>query len=364
MGNRIIGLDLARALAVFGMVVVNFKVVMVGDGGGLAWLSRLVGLLDGRAAATFVVLAGIGISLRSQKALASRDTSKLAQTRVELLKRAVFLFLAGLLYLPLWPGDILHFYGIYIAISSFLLPCSPRLLLILASMNVLSFPLLTLVLDYEQGWDWTTLTYNALWTPAGMMRNLFFNGFHPVIPWLSFLLLGMVLGRLNLGDEKVCRRLFAWGAGVALGSELASIFLGWTLPSGLGSENLAVLLGSKPMPPMPLYFGAGGGFACALIAAMVALGERHRGASWLSPFLATGQLALTLYVAHVVVGMGVLEILGRLEGQTLPFSLFCAGFFCLCAMLFSALWLRKFRHGPLEALLRARTTESRKSSSQ
>ena len=35
---------------------------------------------------------------------------------------------------------------------------------------------------------------------------------------------------------------------------------------------------------------------------------------------ATGQLALTLYVAHVVIGMGLLSTLGRIEDESLPFA--------------------------------------------
>ncbi|MCZ6774700.1 MAG: hypothetical protein O7G83_22320 [Proteobacteria bacterium] len=49
MVNRIIGDDLARSLAVSGMVVVNFKIVMSAQKNGPDWLVNLVGLLDGRA---------------------------------------------------------------------------------------------------------------------------------------------------------------------------------------------------------------------------------------------------------------------------------------------------------------------------
>jgi uncharacterized membrane protein len=62
-GGRIIGYDVARALAIFGMVVVNFKVVMAASEADPGWLASLVGLLEGRAAATFVILAGVGLSL-------------------------------------------------------------------------------------------------------------------------------------------------------------------------------------------------------------------------------------------------------------------------------------------------------------
>lgn len=98
MPKRIIGYDLARSFAIFGMVVVNFKIVLGAEQSGPAWLESLVGLLDGRAAATFVVLAGVGLSLLSRKARTSGDRDQLSQDRNTLLKRALFLFAVGLLY--------------------------------------------------------------------------------------------------------------------------------------------------------------------------------------------------------------------------------------------------------------------------
>lgn len=79
--KRFDGLDLARAFAVFGMVIVNFKVVMTCVSGpddmygylrfigsltlksDPAWLIAFTGSLEGRAAATFVTLAGGGTAL-------------------------------------------------------------------------------------------------------------------------------------------------------------------------------------------------------------------------------------------------------------------------------------------------------------
>lgn len=358
MTKRIVGFDIARALAVFGMVVVNFKIVMVAKQGGPTWLNSAVGLLDGRAAATFVVLAGAGISLLSQQARASGDADQLVQVRTTLLKRAVFLLLVGLLYTPIWPGDILHFYGVYIAVAAFLFAAPARRLWTIATALVLAFPPMLFTLDYERGWDWATLSYDGLWTPAGMIRNLFFSGFHPVIPWLAFLLVGMVLGRLDMGNAAIRKRVFAWGAGVAFASEVVSWLLIRTLSPGethSDQEAIAAVFGTEPMPPVPLYVLAGGGVACAVIAAAIALGERYQGAVWLRPFVATGQLALTLYVAHVVVGMGVLDVIGRLENQTLSFALLSSAIFCALAMLFASLWRTKFKQGPLEAVMRALT---------
>ncbi len=139
MGNRIIGYDLARAAAVFGMVVVNFKIVMGAGERGPEWLLSLVGLLEGRAAATFVVLAGAGISLFSQEGRTRDDRERLSLDRLTLLKRALLLFVIGALYTPIWPADILHFYGVYIAVAAFLLAAPSARLWTLAVSLVLAF---------------------------------------------------------------------------------------------------------------------------------------------------------------------------------------------------------------------------------
>nr|MEE4268383.1 DUF418 domain-containing protein [Candidatus Krumholzibacteria bacterium] len=358
MKQRIIGYDLARALAIFGMVVVNFKIVMGAEQNGPPWLTHLVGLLEGRAAATFVVLAGVGLSLLSRKSRDLKDRDLLARDRSILLKRALFLFVVGLLYTPVWPADILHFYGVYIAAAAFLLTASTRRLWVYSGLLVLVFVVMFLGGNYDQGWDWKTLEYQDFWTPQGMTRHLFFNGFHPVIPWLGFLLVGMGLGRQDMSRSDVRRRVFVWGAGVALVAEGVSWILVKTLSSGAGPadpEIIVAIFGTEPMPPMPLYMLAGTGTACAIIAAAVSLGLRYPRSAWLRPFVSTGQLALTLYVAHVIVGMGTLEAMGRLENQTLPFVLLASAVFCTAGVVFSHLWRRQFKRGPLEVVMRALT---------
>ncbi len=358
MGNRIIGYDLARALAVFGMVVVNFKIVMGAEASGPTWLVSLVGLLDGRAAATFVVLAGVGIALLSRKGRMADDTHRLRQDRRTLLKRALFLFIVGALYTPIWPADILHFYGVYIAAAAFLLAAPSRRLGILAGGLVVTFVLLVLVFDYEKGWNWQTLSYSGLWSPAGLFRHLFFNGFHPVVPWLAFMLVGMILGRQDMGDPCVRRRVFVWGVATALAAEIASRLLVRTLSASTTAaerELVAAVFGTGPMPPMPLYMLSGAGTACAVIAASIAFGLRYGHCGWLRPLVATGQLALTMYVGHVVVGMGILEAMGRLENQRPAFAVGASFLVCAAGVTFAHLWRQRFRQGPLEAVMRTLT---------
>ncbi len=353
--SRIIGYDFARALAVLGMIIVNFKIVMNASEAGADWLIRLVGLLEGRAAATFVVLAGVGLALLSRRARLAGDQDGISNNRRTLLKRALFLFVVGLLYTPIWPADILHFYGIYIAIGAFLLAASDRSLWMWIGVFAAGFVVMMFVFDYEQGWDWNTLAYTDFWTPVGMARHLFFNGFHPVFPWTAFLLAGMWLGRQDMGNPATRRQILFIGVGAVILAEAASALLIQSVIPDLGVETAESLFGTQPMPPMPLYLLGGGGTAFAVIALSIMLTNRLAGARWLEPFISVGQLALTIYVAHVVIGMGGLEMLGMLENRSLIFATTSAIIFYGASMLFAFLWRKRFKRGPLEWVMRRAT---------
>src|SRR4051812_23454257 len=66
--ERILGYDLARALAICGMILVHFGLVMGGEKPSSGWAGIVLRCLDGRPAALFVILAGVGITLRSARA--------------------------------------------------------------------------------------------------------------------------------------------------------------------------------------------------------------------------------------------------------------------------------------------------------
>lgn len=51
-------------------------------------------------------------------------------------------------------------------------------------------------------------------------------------------------------------------------------------------------------------------------------------------------------------GLGVLDALGRLEGQTLPFAVAAAAAFFALAAAGAALWTKRFERGPLEWVMR------------
>jgi uncharacterized membrane protein YeiB len=354
MTKRITGIDFARALAIIGMIIVNFKMVIGSEGGG--WALDFAELFSGRAAALFVVLAGVGIGLMTRKAYESGDPALLSLARKRLFNRAAFLFVVGLTYYWIWPADILHFYGVYMLVTLLVIRWKPRAVLRLAVGLVLLFPLLLSIFNYESGWDFVSLDYLDFWTVEGFARNLFFNGFHPVVPWVAFMLLGLWFGRQRLNDDA-----FVWRVGlVATGVFAAVCLFSWgvqnvVLPSAdLSAEDIKTIFGLEPMPPLPLYMINGGSLALAVTAACILLTRRWEASFPVRSLVGMGKLALTFYVAHVVIGMGLYEVFsgGPLGGATATFSVVYALLFSLGCWVFALLWGRYFRAGPLEWVMR------------
>lgn len=353
-GKRIIGLDIARAFAIVGMVIVNFKVTMGAERNGPQWLRSFAALFDGRAAATFVVLAGIGASLGSRRQRESGSPADRRAAQQTLAKRALFLFVVGWAFYPIWPADILHYYGVYLAIGAVVLFSSNQRLLTLAAAAVAASFVFIVAFDPFKNWDFDDYSYRGITTAGGFARNLFLDGFHPVLPWIAFYLFGMWLGRTNLRNPTWRRTLATRAAMVVLATEASAwLVLG---PKGsnlddLDDESWRWLFSVEPIPPLPLYLAAGAGTAVLVIVGSIWVGE-HVSARVTEPLVSAGQLALTIYVAHVLIGMGVLDAMGRLDDQTLGWAVSASIVFSAVAIISSWLWRRRFARGPLEALMR------------
>ena len=115
------------------------------------------------------------------------------------------------------------------------------------------------------------------------------------------------------------------------------------------------LLSTSIIPPMPQYVVAAGSLAILIIILCLEFGERFSESKLCSWLCLTGQMSLTLYIAHVIIGMGILETIGYLENQTIETSLLSSLIFCLIAMVFSSLWLKYLKIGPLESIFRRLT---------
>ncbi len=348
MTKRLIGLDVARYLAFVGMVLVNFDIVMampyeLQSTGG--FFDEVIGQLRGRASATFVVLAGIGLGLSSFK----RESQTIKIT----VKRAIFLLVLGLLNMSIFAGDILHYYAFYFLFGVFFLTLSNRVLIAGIGLANLVFLGMMLFIDYASGWNFEELSYIGFWTIDGFTRNLLFNGFHPVFPWLGFFLLGILLSRTALHGRKVQIKMMMWGlVAVTLSEVISFISSGYLIPA---ESELQFLVTTDSMPPMPFYFLAASGSAILMIGLCLFLSERFAETSLYCLISPAGKQTLTLYILHIVVGLGFIDALGLTGGGTSSHAFVAATLFCICGTIFAFAWSQWFSRGIFESLMRRLT---------
>jgi uncharacterized membrane protein YeiB len=345
--KRILGIDVTRGIAMIIMFMTNFAVVMDTLNDGPRWLVMLYQIIQGKGAATFVTLAGIGVSLMTRRQQEGDSDTERTKVRSTLLKRAFFLLVFGLMFYTVWTADILHYYGVYLMIASMLLYASTTTLLRTSAVFAFGFNLLLLFLDYEKGWinNWD---YVGFWTPAGFTWNLLFNGIHPVFPWLSFLVMGMVMGRMDIRDKCTRKKLIIKASIIAV----LSYLLSGVLCSLFAGSELVHIVGTSMMPPGILYLATAGSIGVIITMVSQNLCEEYPD-SWILDLMAsTGRLALTHYIGHVLLGIGLIQLLEPFIEFNLVVSLLFSVGYSIFAVVSSYFWENRFGKGPIEQVMR------------
>ena len=357
--TRLAGVDAARGLAVLGMVAVH--VLPDTDPDGSASLSD--SLASGRSSAAFAVLAGVGV------ALATRAGDRWRQ-RLQLAVRALLIGALGL-----WLGDldtgvavILVYYAVFFLLLLPFLGWPVRRLLVTAAGVAVVVPLVSYAVRLDlEGLDpgnptWSTL----LQEPGRLAVDLLVTGVYPALPWATYLLTGLAVGKLALERVSTAVRLALAGAGLAVGATLASAAL--LGPLG-GYDALATTFGvprtvvedavgqgqfgnvptespwwlatdaphSSTTPDLVATTGT------ALLALGVCLLLARYAGVLLVPLAAVGSMPLTVYTAHLL----VLHHTDTDAPQR--YYLLQVG----AALLVAPLWRRRVGRGPLEELLAA-----------
>lgn len=347
--GRTPGYDVARAFALFGMVVVNFHGRVEADHAWWDITEAFIGQLEGRSAALFVMLAGLGVSLRSRKAREAGGEVLRAE-RASLTRRALALFGLGLLNLHLWDWDILHVYGLYLTFAAGLIGASFRVLFGVTALVYVSAMVLRFVYPFP---------YEPIfWTPSGLFQSMVFVGNYPALPWLCFLIAGLALGRLDLRQELLRRQVLAVSGAVFGLTELLSMLVA-RLAEADGMDDFYVQwLSTWPRPPGPFFVVAAGAAAIWVIAASVEWSESGVFSRFVMPLTATGQLALTLYFAHevaILIPMDHYLFDDKPVEAVLAWAVVC----CLAGVAGAVWWRKRNRQGPLESILRQISTRAR-----
>ena len=242
-GNaRIVGIDIARGLAVLGMFGAHIGVTdSFGWGQPATWLD----LVHGRSSILFATLAGVSIAIISGRTT-TLDGLPLLQARVRILVRAALIFaLGGLLeYLGTGVAVILPMYAALFVVSLPFLRWRSRRLFVAAGITALVTPLL---LHAQPS---TLFPDSPLSTSA--FTDLMFFGTYPGITWMAFVFVGLGIGRLDLTRLGVQVRILAVGVVLAAVAYSIGGLGGAALNGGDGSSASSSSWSSVPSSGMEL----------------------------------------------------------------------------------------------------------------
>lgn len=368
--GRLVGVDLARALAVFGMYVVHIGPPLSATDGVDSWVRYLA---DGHSSVLFATLAGFSLML-----IAGRREPKTGlagrQAKARIAIRAVVLLALGTAMAMKFGGVIiLGFYGVYFLLALPLVRLRARTLAITALALALVTPQLAFALNslLTEPIQQSINAYDPLHRLSDVgVLDLLLTGFYPTITWIPFVIAGMALARLDLSATAVQRRLAALGAALTVAAYGMSLLLagksalrsmaedgpssGGSVPLDSGSfePQASMLLTAGPHSGTTFdIIGSVGVAILVIVGATVAMDRLPRLRRLAKPVIAVGTMSLTAYVGHFVAQSALSMPSGTSTQQSwVPLLMFVLG-----AIVFAAIWSRFFRRGPLEYLLNAAT---------
>lgn len=366
--RRLPGPDVVRAVALIGVVVMNYHGYLVierGDGDtGSGWAAELFdpwsGPLSTRFAATFVLVAGVGVTLMTRSATAAleatRNTSvpresgsappaeRVRQLRWRLVRRGVLLYTGGLVLDEIWPGTIIPFYGAMFVLAAAMFTWRTGSIAAIGLGAALAGWAIRMW-RFERGEDGVStawLTDPDEGSVHDYVFGIFVNGTHPLLPWLAFLCAGMVLGRLLHTT---------WWRPAAIGTGLFLAGTAAVVSSTATTAFERVALSTDPGQRGLLYVASALGTALIAYGVLDWAAERFPAAT--DPLRRAGQLSLSLYLLHIVVFTAVVDWWGWVEPAGLDLALTFALAFWVAGIAAAVAWNRRCGMGPAERVYRA-----------
>lgn len=366
---RLSGIDAARGIALFGMMSTHVFPLYVEGTSQASWIGAT---FSGRSSALFALVAGIGLALLTG-GNRMHDRAGLSRDRRGIAARAVVIAMVGLMLggLETNIAVILFHYGILFLMALPFVGMPLSRLAWWAAGWVLLSPVAAFLLR-----PWVEGTVNPpdlsgnpalehFGQPATLLADILVTGYYPALQWLSYLLVGMLIGRLNLRALSVQAGLLLAGVGVAGSAKFVSALLLGPLgglavllqtPQGQRydieamlpvsltgidqSGTLWWLAVSAPHSGTPLDLVHTAGTSAAVVGLCLLIARRLE---WLLlPLSASGAITLTLYSLHI----WIMSIVDQQDVPPDPAPVYWAQVVMFVA---TGLLLRKLNaRGPLE----------------
>jgi uncharacterized protein len=359
--DRLVGPDVTRAIALIGVVVMNYHgylngasaQALPGSGFGQRLFDPWEGVLSTRFAATFVLVAGVGVTLLTNRSRTTADQNAIRADRWRLVRRGTLLYAVGFVLDWIWPGTILFYYGAMFVIAALLFTLRSRWLILIGAIATVAAAAIRWwaaerALDGDfPGWLLAPQTLETT-SPRGLLLDTFVNGTHPLFPWLAFLCAGMVLGR----HLRLCSSLRLAAAGIATTG--LTYLVNHVMTNGQRDRPVRLtVLSTTPFDRGLLYVAGTLGTSIAALCTIGWVAERWRNRSLTGTLQAAGQMTLSIYVAHVLAFNGIVHWGNAVGATGLDTALAFAACFWLVAITVAAWWRRFVGLGPLERVYRS-----------
>jgi uncharacterized membrane protein YeiB len=350
------GYEVARALALFGMMFMNFRELT-----GVSAkdpFALLTNTLAGRAEATYMLLIGIGITLFTADERFTADLTPLRKKRNALFRGSLLLLVIGVCCFLVFPNNVISAIAIGSMASLLFLTTSKRFIFIAAIATLIVFVLITLLgTNFETGWTTSPegqLLYADFWSPQGMFRYFFYNGHFALLPWASVVLLGTWMGRFDVSKREYRYRMISIGLVVMIVAENLSKILIQSFDNNhitIPGYNISTILGTGDFPPTAAFMLSAGGSAVAIIMIFVGLERTYPNARWIQWLQKTGQMSLSLYIVHVLTIVPLVQWLSWNNTQSMWFCTIATVLCAAAAIGIAQLWYKVFLYGPVEWLM-------------
>ena len=341
--ERHLALDVARGLAVFGMIYVH----LVPTEGALVPLGRLATafarFLEGRSAALFCILAGMSWAIQAARAESSGRFGRYVA------RRALALAAAGALFHLVWPTEILLPLALMMVLALMIGRGGARAVATAAALLVAAAPIAATVFHGYFTSDWLADGSHLADHSLGLatLRFYFVDGNYPIVPWLVFPLVGMTM---LAGDRPRVERARGWfWLALALVAGM-QVWSGWTRAHGEELGALAPYASSTWVPTTIPFLLLTGGSAITVLSGLI-WWHAERGLPFLArPVALLGRSSLTHYVVHVCAVIVPLRLVWPDEEWPVRVGAWAFLGYVAIALPLTELWFRRFSHGPLEGL--------------
>ncbi len=331
--GRLQGVDLARGLAVVGMLAAHLV-----DIPEFAWGDPATwgGVVHGRSSIVFATVAGLSIGLATggTRPLEARPLA-LARRRIALRAAIIWTIGVGLMATGVPVYVILPAYAILFLLTLPLLRVRASSLFIAAAALAVVTPLVHTVIE-SLPWRWTE---------AGDAAALAIGWHYPFLVWIVFVMAGLGMARSDLSRTSVVGLFAVAGTGLTV--------VGYALPllapsSGADADWWMSALSADAHSSGIGEVVGSGGFAIAVVALCILL-CRTPATLVVLPLRATGSMPLTAYAGQIVAWW----ILALASGLT-PGDLFGVRAmdplvpFVVATLVGCTVWALTIGRGPLE----------------